>query len=499
MDNLRTAAQALFDTYVLAQHSSPSYFRLCYDSGNIWRVAWAYDTINDYFSIFPEQATTATIRGDGAPLFEQITKTYFNAERGGDWWDDYGWLGIAALRAANSGLYDGEDETDESRKQRLVDVRQTYVKMAINACCYMYGQGWEEPGKPPRKPFRVPFPDIVGWKQLLDRVNKKDGDIGAPNVYQWIERNDIRPEYAGGIWNARTTSQEPVAGSEPGHSGGGNSLLGIQNTVTNGLFAVLSLRLCRASHDSRFAELFEGIDVRALFGYWCRQMGWFDDWFDNSQRTDPRERLKWDLDADNGLLVCERAPKFASGLWNVDYYPNLVWTGDQGIMMGALMDLELARADPECWVGDLGQIPELPHLFPASAIARGVSSHLYGEKARDYLLQPWGRMEYYNNKWVAIFDDFGPGDDPDYRTGCAVFYRYLGQMLEAGKIDASSWAPRLAKAATYVADLADPTVDGSCRCYRSTEGTSSPCNEMTRWINRLALICTAIKFSLAAA
>jgi len=100
---------------------------------NIWRAAWAYNNILDYFHYIGDP--------DATVFNQQVIDQAFNP-KGGNWWDDFGWAGIASLRALEAQPLPGE-------------LQVKFLEMALNCWCFMYGPGWS---KKPIHDFNVPFP-----------------------------------------------------------------------------------------------------------------------------------------------------------------------------------------------------------------------------------------------------------------------------------------------------------------------------------------------------
>ena len=90
------------------------------ESDNVWRNAWAMDTLLDYFA-----AQKIDPAGYGITALNALNPT-----KKGNWWDDFGWIGLASLRAAEQTNYP--------------EYRDHFLKIAINAWAYMYGPGWSK-------------------------------------------------------------------------------------------------------------------------------------------------------------------------------------------------------------------------------------------------------------------------------------------------------------------------------------------------------------------
>src|SRR6185436_840675 len=197
-----SGAHHLFQTHIVGTGSDTGTVSNCIwkTFPNLWRVAWALDTVNDYFALFPNEVTQK-VNGSPRSLYEDIYRRFLTAT-GGNWWDDYGWGGIMALRAAESGLYPAA-------------AQEEFVKIAINSYCYMYGPGWRTDGAPTQNWFYVPYLWASGWFRLLFLRNR-GRNIGAPNVYAnapdpvvHTPKANLKPKFPGGIWNVSMAGLKP--------------------------------------------------------------------------------------------------------------------------------------------------------------------------------------------------------------------------------------------------------------------------------------------------
>ena len=142
---------------------------------NFWRVGNAFDTLIDYF--VNVDASNVSLAASALQLFD--------GGKGGDWFDDFGWWGIAFLRAA--------------RRASL---------LCVNPLTCLYGS-------------------TICWQKM---------DDNAPLVWAKADQQTFRqakPRFAGGCWNNNFSSVcNPFV----------ERLCGFQNTVTNGLYQVLAAR-----------------------------------------------------------------------------------------------------------------------------------------------------------------------------------------------------------------------------------------------------------------
>lgn len=459
-------AKSIFENQVKAN------FGTCLNK-NIWRGSWAFDTLIDYFNTVDDSSSSE--------LSKTVLTTTMNAMNG-DWWDDYGWDGIASLRAAeNLNL----DDTTKA----------TFIQNAINSWCYMYGMGWKIGGM---STFDVPYPSICNWQE---RISSKDGDIGARNVFTyWKSKNtpsywaELQPKYdMGGIWNTTNNANEPVRTMNPcSHT---QELEGIQNTVTNAVFMLLSLRLYKFSLNPAYSHYFTdvAVDTRLIRSSWLGQLKWFDAWFNLESGS---SSMKYDINpafAGTHNLIRERAPQLINNLWSPGYCNQLGWTGDQGLVLGAFREsIEVLSNEGELSALNASSVSLYGSIINAVSLACFSTANYSGLSVP--VLRPWVQYQTVHN--VRSYNLFPAGDDADYQTGIAVFARYLQQAIEAGYQTDSYLKQKLL-------DTADCIVEGTfatenfVTCdgfYPNSVGSNSP-DEQTAWINQLAVLCLAIKLS----
>ena len=200
------------------------------------------------------------------------------------------------------------------------------------------------------------------------------------NAEDSLQKDSYRPRFEGGVWNSNWTDSRWAAGFGNDPPG----LSGIQNTVTNGLYLVLATRLYRAGGTAATREAAD------------REWGFLSDWFGVEN---PQESLLMQLPS-GGVLVRERVSTYANGNQVDGYYADTAWAGDQGLILGGLVDrMAILGSDH----------PERADLLDlATRILQGVQEKM----VQDGELQPWIGPT--------------PGNDPDdYLTGIAVFMRYL--------------------------------------------------------------------------
>jgi hypothetical protein len=459
-------------------------------NGNIWRSSWAFDTLLDCLSTMNDlqpgyQPPKCT---DGLSFMDFSLENGLNASSG-DWWDDFGWFGIACLRAAESGRV-----TDEQKRLLL--------RKAVNAWAYMFGNGWDGSNPLNFGQFSVPYPDA--WDKDGIRNNQ-----GAPNVYKYATSYRV-PNPAtylpfapffqtGGIWNSTLTGTDPKTRQHDRYNPDQSYLSPLQNTVTNAVYALLSLRIFNAITNPAYARYFSDNPVNTTVVYmsWMNQLTWFRNWlFDPLNQFDNIDRkLLMPLDQFSAL-VRERVSSFANNKWDAAYYKGLAWTGDQGLLIGLLRESE-EKVRNSAIPGDFRW------LSSYSLLLNGMREQLYSEQDVPTLgvqLRPW--IQYSDATGEATFPDFPEGDDADYQTGIAVFYRYLLQLQAKDATLAAPFRDQVFATANAIcaSDFPAPADD----VYYSCEGMvrqipdsadRQTYNFLTPWVNRIALLCMAIRLS----
>lgn len=266
------------------------------------------------------------------------------------------------------------------------------------------------------------------------------------------EYSDYAPRFPGGMWNSfwpRTTGVPAWANQcEPcAHD---YYLCGIQNTVTNGLFLVLCARITAANGP---AEAWADAQ---------REYRFLRDWFDF---VDLDARLL--MDVTNGVLVRERVGSFANGNAKCGFNRDFAWAGDQGLILGGLVDMMSRWRTSDSVAYSEG-------LALARQILGGVTSG--GLFRPDGTLLPWT-------------GGGAPGDDDcDYLTGIGVFLRYL---LYAFRNNADLKPLIVHEYRDLVRENAmrPPYSGSSCTTDSQTD------RDMTIATNRLAALVAAIELS----
>lgn len=253
------------------------------------QTAWGADDPD----IKLRQGALQTMLQDGYQLF---LKVYANDKANNfdplikdvSWWDDYGWWGITFLKIyANFDALFGSASSDASTDCYQADAltKDRCLQHAIDCWSILVKYAW------------------------LD-ANQRSGIPAHP--------------VAGGCWNNYFD----------------NSSGGVQNTVTNAAFLVLSIRLYFATKENSARQQ----ESQGFLNTACAQYRWFGEWFINRgifayRSPMPDQIYYW---------VLER-PVVATSSYNKEgqppYAQDQKWSGDQGLILGGLAGLLAAKED----------------------------------------------------------------------------------------------------------------------------------------------------------
>lgn len=269
------------------------------------------------------------------------------------------------------------------------------------------------------------------------------------------------PQFAGGVWQYDMFQGERLGPPEctPNHVPGDAhrklsdprseycALGPFQNTVMNGLYLELALRL--AMHG-------QGTGTLAAAE---TELGFLHNWF-----LVPGDASLLQSFPDGSMLVGERVATYAElgGTYPAveGFAPDSAWCGDQGLILGGLVDRLLV--DPIDLSDPMDQ-------SRAIAIARGVLLHLVDD---------CGVMPYSDG-----FDDHG--DPDDYSCGSGVFWRYLLHGFD------QNGALRAAILGLVANDPQNNTVYVSAEKALASDCASA--NELFAGFNVVATLLTAIE------
>lgn len=393
-------------------------------ASNFWRLGHSFDTIIDYF---------AAVDKTDSLVFAEYALDRFR-KTNGHWYDDYGWWGLAALRASQHADLFGQHTGD-------------FKEIALKCWNFMH----------------------AGQVSDMKVDCCKDENVhmsGAPNVWANGQKDkkhfgDLEPLFPDGVWNcdwkwSENKDEDPcycVPIYEEGRYWARDALGGFQNTVTNALYLALASRIYTIVKSSQTSAIYEYV--------------FLDKWFKNSDSLliDVSER-------DDELKLAravarERVPSYKNGHTPWGYKPEMAWAGDQGALLSSLIDYMALVKEEET----LQEIQEL-----CKQLILGTKAYLMDEQTG--LLRDW---------WNPQDSDNAPpgGDADDYRTGSGVFWRFLVHVC---KRDAKLKA--LIKADDYQ-DFIAKNADAACSYI---PGEELPFDEtVIVMTNKLATLVAAIE------
>lgn len=211
-------------------------------------------------------------------------------------------------------------------------------------------------------------------------------DRRAPGSYA-----DYEPAVGGGVWNEYWKGTSSTYPGPKGADPSDGSLEGIQNTVTNAVYLIAAQRLGRSDPAAKAAAE--------------REYAFLNTWMFHTQ-----PELWWSLNMPpmpTAGLVRERVGATAKVSPAPGFQTDWAWTGDQGLIVGALVDR--MAIDPQNYQRLLGIAKDLLNGAMMQVDNQGV-------------LRPW-----------TASGNVPSGDTTDYATGPGVFWR---NMLYAWKNNA---------------------------------------------------------------
>ena len=261
--------------------------------------------------------------------------------------------------------------------------------------------------------------DDFGWWGLMALNGRKYllkmDEVDLADKYLRLS-TDLCWEYKKKTAYDHTSTAKPIPhGCRNGDANGDSR--GVKNTVTNVLLFLLSSRIYRAALAENMLDKKKYLDMA------YRQWLWFDNWF----QLDEYEYLKKISSA--AALVQERPLAFYEGS---DYQGKIhppwaggwVWTGDQGMLIGALTDLLAVKNELADWLRENNINHGFdPNVFETrvrqliSLIGNGVKSALISNK--DGIIRE-----------APCLSSFGPNHGNDYLAGRGILMRYLGGKEE---------------------------------------------------------------------
>ena len=365
-----SSAQALFN--ILKQdYQDNGTPRVFMGSTNYWMAGNVFDTTLDYMLLAIRKGIITPQEVDGVMAY--VAKNYdlayqtYNANYGyyasdngtrsdhgmvhmepaepkGFWYDDFAWWGIASAK-----VYAPEYQT-------IFRNNMSQYKTIAGACWQVMNNGFQ--GDPDRP---------IQW--------------GAPNVWAQCDKSKFgqyEPRFNGGVWQSDMNNQ---------YDPGCKNLGPFQDTVVNALYLVLALRMDKAINTTtQIAREYQFLTT------WC---------FDISIPTD--KQLYYSFGTNTGIVL-ERISTYKNGLPvpPVDWHDqHCAWTGDQGLMLGAMVDYLMLQ----------------PGATPARNLITGIMQGVASQMQENSILSPWYPLTPDN--------PLKGTDAADYASGIGVYMRYL--------------------------------------------------------------------------
>ncbi len=230
--------------------------------------------------------------------------------------------------------------------------------------------------KKPNNPLEPRWIEVFNsnWDQALRGLKVWD------NHQDRQRYKPFRPRFDNGIWNAEWNPRDPWSDAA--------GLKGIQNAVVNTLF------LTAAAQATNLRD-YLGKDYS---GFVNQEYGFLQQWFDPELANDCLLYTFQGRNRENCALIHERVNTFYDKSLDPHYDPKFFWTGDQGLLLAALMSMSLMPGVPD----------PVGYITFAREIINGVNNHLVDAQK----LLPWPK-------------DVFPPDTDDYNSGTGVFTRYI--------------------------------------------------------------------------
>ncbi len=209
---------------------------------------------------------------------------------------------------------------------------------------------------------------------------------------------------------------------------------GVKNTVTNVLLFLLSSRIYRLTLAENISDNEKYLDMA------YRQWKWFDDWFSSYEF----EYLK--NTSPSGALVQERPMAFFEGSnyqekIHPPWAPGWVWTGDQGMLVAALVDMLAIRKPLANFIAKKNLDPNFkPAQFEnkirtlIKMLGNGIQTAFVAEV--DGIVRE-----------APCLSSFGPQHGNDYIAGRGILLRYVGTD-EIKKLLGVNLTPAITKTVT---------------------------------------------------
>jgi hypothetical protein len=380
---------------------------------NYWHLGNAFDTAIDY--LIMNRSKAEAFAKAVINKYDLTSKTPWVC-----WYDDFGWWAVAAQRALEQhGLWSKE----QIRRFEEIAV-ETWTKMQ---------------------------PGLSVW------------DLDQENF------SSLKPYFDGGIWNYFWTTQKLSGVCQtpctPPDLSDNSFFCGRQNTVTNGLYLVAATMRAGDTGDLYYVEAA------------TREWDFLRNWFNFPGDSDNSLLYRLDSAEDGPAVIRERVSTYANNDEDPKFSPDLIWAGDQGLILGGLLRfIDAVPTDPD---------DRQAKLNVAKRITDGVLEYL-SDGARFF---PWSNVKNPSPDTIGGSPD---GDDSDYNAGIGVYMRYLLYAYQTNKemrqhLQDTGY-PELIR--QFAEDYA---AQDKGLCYPiPAPGEAEHCDELVRNTNKLAALVAAL-------
>ena len=398
------------------------------------------------------------------------------------WFDDIGWWGVASAKLYEKLMV--ERQSCQGPQCQALEVSSRYAKLVAQTMWnYMFAGGTTVWSQAKGKNWSAQAITYDNLSTVLD------GPFTIPPREQ-THPSSLAPRISGGIWNACYGEHREATDACPFTAGyfypdppafcdyKGNiaqgqcqnnptipgALGGIQNSVANGLWLVLSSKLANLAETYGWTQqpkigpaiqpVLEHNQMVELppgqyLDFAAAQVEWLNDWLEFTPEKENAHGIQpaWAslrLPLGDGFLVRERTSQYKDGSPMRNYHPDRAWSGGQGLMMGGL--------------AEFAQVAKIS--------APGKMAVTLAETTRDHvatggIIDPWTN---WSNDWdpkCGSGEVCRPSDNlsqfpGDYTTGIAVYMRYLQELVDSGRVSVEdpAWS-------TYIATNVSAICDGN--------------------------------------
>ncbi len=406
-----------------------------------WILGCILDSMIDFLNLAGQQGIVPY--DEGRKFLNAAATCYTTNQKQGEWYDDWAWWGNSTAKVYSpkySNLF-GSDPILQNNFKIICKQTFEFVKT----------------GKVPYLPM-----DESGYVGTFKAYNYAK-EMAVSNPGQGWEQivQDAEPVWNIGCWQA---PMKPTPASYNPFSAG---LGPFQDSVINGLFYMLTQRTLNQAGLGTQTE----VDEMTLF---------YSNWMGLSSPTalQPEQKLFCQLDKNAGLFR-ERVSIYKNGSTVNGYNPNLIWTGDQGLMLCALTELYYKQNGAQ----------QEATLNLISFVINGVFNYALGNYlAHTDVIIPWCNLN--------LDRDHQPGPPPgtpfmydpgDYFSGTGIFMRGLLEASSIPSIKQLIGSPQIQQ---VLSNTLSALMDGNTYMHFIFDG-NAPGNSH-RWFNDFNKMATLL-------